>query len=247
MKPLVLVLLAMPAFCQPEFTVASMKLTEILPDKRPIVMIDPGRVNLTGLTLQMLIARAHGVKEYQVRGADSVLHERYTILATMPPDTADPVVWQMLRKLLEDRLELKLRRGQEEMPVYTLVQAKNGNKLKPAAGGPMSVRYTGGAFVGKNASMENLSNLLSGFLDRPVVDQTGVDGTYDFSLAFTPDASLGIGMMKMSKELEYSGAESHGGSIFTALQEQLGLKLDGRKMPVDVLVVESARSVPVEN
>ena len=225
-----------------------MKLTELLlADKRPIVTIDPGRVNFTGLTLQTLISRAYGVKEYQVKGPDSTLRERYSILATTAPDTPDATVWVMLRKLPEDRLELKLRRAPDEIPVYALTQAKNKTKLKTADGGPMSIRYAGGAFVGKNATMTGLANLLSGFLDRPVVDQTGADGSYDFNLFFTPDPNLGIAMSKIAKEMEYSGTESHGGSIFTAVQEELGLKLTPRKLPFDVLIVESAHKVPIEN
>ena len=247
MKPLFVLCLAIPAFAQPEFTVASMKLTEILPDKRPIINIDPGRVNLTGLTLQSLIARAYSAKEYQVRGPDPILRERYTILATMPPDAPDTIVRQMLQKLLADRLDLKLRRAQEEMSVYALIPAKSGPKLKPADGGPLSSRYVGGALVFKNAGIQHLANFLGGILDRPVIDQTGLGSFYDFNLAFAPDATLGSSMAKLSKEMEFSGAESHGGSIFTAIQEQLGLKLDGRKMPIDVLIVESARRAPVEN
>ena len=245
MKPLVVLLLAMPAYTQ-EFTVASMKLTELLPDKRPIVTIDPGRFNLSGLTLQSLIARAHGVKEYQVKGPEPTLRERYTILATMPADTAEAAVWLMLRRLLDDRLQLRLRQGREEMSVYAIVTGKSGPKLKAAAGGRMSFRYTGGAFVAANATVENLANFLGGFLDRPVVDRTGLDGAWDFTLAFTPDPALGSGMAKLAKELEFSGAASHGGSIFAAIQD-LGLKVEARKLPVDVLIVESARKVPVEN
>jgi uncharacterized protein (TIGR03435 family) len=203
-------------------------------------------VNLTGLTLQGLISKAYGVNEYQVKGPDSVLRERYTILATTPPDTADATVWVMLRKLLDDRLELKLRRGPEEISVYALTRAKE-LKLKSAAGGPMSIRYAGGAFVGKNATTTGLANFLSGFLDRPVVDLSGAEGVYDFTLAFTPDPSLGIGMSKLAKEMEYAGTELHGGSIFTAVQEQLGLKLPPRKHPLEVLTIESVRRFPVEN
>ena len=93
--------------------------------------IDPGRVNLTGLTLQTLISRVYGVKEYQIKGHDQTLRERYTILATTPPDTPEATVWVMVRKLLDDRLELKLRRSQEEIPVYALAAGKEV-KLKTA-------------------------------------------------------------------------------------------------------------------
>jgi uncharacterized protein (TIGR03435 family) len=247
MKPLLVLCLTIPAFAQPEFTVASMKSTELLPDKRPIVNIDPGRINLTGLTLQTLIGRAYSVKDYQVKGPDSVLRERYTILATMPPDTAEPVIWQMLQKLLADRLELKLRRGPEEMAVFALVPAKNGPRLKPATGGEQNVAFRGGAVQAKNTGVQSLVNLLGVMVDRPVVDASGLTGTYDFNLSFTPDAMLGPGMKKMSAEMEMSKTEGAGGSIFTALQEQLGLKLEPRKAPIEVLTVEKALKVPIEN
>ena len=247
MKPLLVLCLAIPAFAQPEFTVASLKLTEFLPDKRPIVKIDPGRINLTGLTLQALIGRAYSVKDYQVKGTDPVLRERYTILATMPPDTPEPVIWQMLQRLLADRLQLQFRRAPEEMAVYALVPAKNGSKLKPGTGGEPNVAFRGGAIQAKNTDMARFANLLGVMVDRPVVDASGLVGTYDFYLSFTPDAMLGPGMKKMRVEMELSNTEGAGGSIFTALQEQLGLKLEPREAPVEVLTVEKALKVPVEN
>lgn len=247
MKPLLLLCLAMPALCQPSFTVASVRLTETLPDKRPIVNINPGRIHLTGLTLQTLIARAYSVKEYQVKGPDAALRERYTIVATMDAGTPEPVIWQMLQTLLAERVQLKLRRAPEEMAVYALVRAKSGSKLKAVEGAAPSIQFRGGALQARGATVTALANILGAMVDRPVVDQTGLTGAYDFSLAFTPDATLGPGMQKMSLEMELSKTDSAGGSIFTALQEQLGLKLEPRKAPVEVLTVESVLKTPIEN
>lgn len=247
MKPLLVLCLAMPALCQPSFTVASVRITEMLPDKRPIVLINPGRIQLTGLTLQTLVARAYSVKDYQVKGPGPLLLERYTIAATLPPETPEPVVWQMLQTLLAERLQLKLRRAPEEMAVYALVPAKNGPKVKAVEGGTPSLRFKGGEVHARATTMTALTNVLGAMVDRPVVDQTGLTGSYDFNLAFSPDAMLGPGMQKMSVEMELTKSDAAGGSIFTALQEQLGLKLEARKAPVEVLTIESVLKTPIEN
>jgi uncharacterized protein (TIGR03435 family) len=153
----------------------------------------------------------------------------------------------MLQTLLAERLELKLRRAPEEMPVYAMVAGRNGPKLKPAAGGALAVTLRGGAFRAKNATMQNVISLLGSLLDRPVVDQTGLGGTYDFELFFSPDTNLGPAMKKLSEEMRMTNAEAHGPSIFTAVQEQLGLKLEPRRAPVEVLSVQSVLKVPTEN
>lgn len=244
MKPLLLLCLAIPAFGQPAFTVASVKPAEF---RKPSITVDPGRVTFQSVTLKTLITRAYSVKDYQVRGPEWISNSAYDVQATMPPDTPEATTWQMLQTLVKERFQVELRRAPEEMSVYALVPGKNGPKLKPGAGGEPNIAYRGGAMQAKNAGMQRLVNLLGAMVDRPVVDQTGLTGTYDFTLAFTPDATMGPGAKKMSLELEMSKTESAGGSIFTAVQEQLGLKLEPRKAPVDVLTVEKALKVPVEN
>jgi uncharacterized protein (TIGR03435 family) len=247
MKLLLCFCLSLPAICQPAFTVASMKQNEFLPGKRPIVIVNPGRITLTGLTLQTLIARAYMVKEYQVRGPAWMYSTRYNIAATMPEDTPETVVWEMLQALLAERLRLTVRRTRQELPVYAIVRAKSGPKLKPVSPGEPGVQLRGGLLNARSATMQSLANLLGTFLDRPVVDQTGLDGAYEVTLSFTPDPNLGPAMKKLSVEMELTNTEANGGSIFTAVQEQLGLKLEARKAAVEILVVESALKVPVEN
>jgi len=133
------------------------------------------------------------------------------------------------------------------MPVYAIVPAKGGPKLTPSEGGPPSLRLTGGGLTARNATVEQLGNLIGKLVDRPIVDQTELRGAYDFTLTFTPDAMLGPAMAKLSAEADANKREATGPSIFTALQEQLGLKLDPRKAPIEVLVIESALKVPTGN
>jgi uncharacterized protein (TIGR03435 family) len=244
MRLLLLLCLSISAFCQPAFTVASVKPGE---QAKPMVMVDPGRLTLNNITLQSLITRAYGVKFYQVSGPDWTANNTYSIAASMPADTPEATVWQMLQTLLTERFQLKIQHTTREMPVYAIVPAKGGPKLKPAEGGELSVHFTGGGLTAKNATLEQLGNLLGKMVDRPIVNQTELPGKYDFTLTFTPDAMLGPGMSKLSAELGASKTESTGPSIFTAFQEQLGLKLDPRKAPIEIFVVESALKVPTEN
>jgi uncharacterized protein (TIGR03435 family) len=236
------------AFCQPSFLAASLKTSDADLKSRPMIMADPGRIQYTNVTLRTMLTRAYGLKDYQVKGPDWVSNQLYSLVATMPPDTPDAAFKEMFQRLLEERFQLKLRRTSEEMPVYALIAGKGAPKLTKAEGGDVSIRTTGGAMRAKNASMWNLSNMLGGLLDRPVIDQTGIEGQYDFTLEFGPDATLGPGMRKMSMEASLSGGgeAAPGQSIFTAIQ-QLGLKLDAKKAPVEVLIVESGSKVPVEN
>ena len=108
------------------------------------------------------------------------------------------------------------------------------------------VRFTPGGIVGKNATIESLSNLIAKMLDRPLVNESGLTGAYDFLLDYAPDAGLPPGLSKADAEAAMAKGEAGGPSLFGAFQ-QLGLKLEPRKAPVQMLIVESARKVPTEN
>ena len=247
MRPLLLLCLVLPALCQPSFTVASVKPVSEAGRKMPSIVVDPGRISFSNVTLKTLVTRAYSVKDYQVSGPAWIGNEMYTLAATMPPETPPATVWQMLQSLLAERFQLKVKRASQEMAVYALTVGKGGPKLKTASAGELGTQIVAGGFRLTNARMPNLVNLLTAFLDRPVVDETGLDGAYDVALDFTPDPSLGRAMAKLSAEAAQTGKEATGASIFTAVQEQLGLKLEGRKAPVEMIVVESANKVPTEN
>jgi uncharacterized protein (TIGR03435 family) len=135
----------------------------------------------------------------------------------------------MVRKLMADRFQLKFHYEKRELPVYLLTVAKGGPKLKkgdpnePAGlgGGPGNLGAT-------NATMADLAELLAhGFLDRPVIDQTGLAGKFDLRLTWTPD--------EMQAATQSADAPP---GLFTAIQEQLGLKLVSTKAPADVIVID---------
>jgi bla regulator protein blaR1 len=252
----------------PAYEVASIK-----PDKSG----DPGfkiMNTANGLTatttLRMLIRVAYGVEDHQISGAPNwVSSDKYEIEARMDSPTADSlrklsedegglVRGRMLQALLADRFKLSLYREAKELPVYSLVIAKNGPKLqeakpgepdgdgikgpdgRPAVGGHF-FRMGRGQLNGHSLGMADVVRLLSQQLGRTVVDKTGLTGNYDFTLQWTPDESQG----PMFKGAEGGQApasapppDSSGPSIFTALQEQLGLKLESQKGPVEILVID---------
>jgi uncharacterized protein (TIGR03435 family) len=136
---------------------------------------------------------------------------------------------QMLQPLLEDRFRLKAHLETRVMPVYELVVAKGGPKLKEAtADESVKAPRLGGVAIGKIVSvaspLKDLALFLTSEVDRPVVDRTGLTGKYDFTFEYMPAAS--------------ALAESEGPSIFTVVQEQLGLKLEPVKAPMDVMVID---------
>jgi uncharacterized protein (TIGR03435 family) len=140
----------------------------------------------------------------------------------------------MLQTLLASRFKLALHRENKELSVYALVVAKNGQKLTNAKdeGGP-DIRVSDGSFIFQNVSMPDFAEKLSDLrtIDRPVVDRTGIQGVFDITLKSAASAML----------------EDDGPSVFTLIQDQLGLKLEAKKAPVEILIIDHAEKVPTEN
>ena len=248
---------------------------------------DPGMVNYGNATLKMLISQAYGVKDYQINGPDWIDSLGYDVVAKVPAGVSQDKVPQMLQALLADRFKLALHHESKTLNVYALIVGKDGSKLKetdpaelaipdhagmvdgpppPPAGGGIprgpGVRVMIGASGGRRLSghmtMEQLTNVMSNFMDRPVVDVTGLKGTYDVDLTFMPDerdqmqGKLGGAMMAPPPGASEgrpadSLSDATAGSIFNAVQEKLGLKLDPRKSPAEILVIDRAEKVPTEN
>jgi bla regulator protein blaR1 len=136
--------------------------------------------------------------------------------------------------LLAERFKLKVHRATQDGNVYALTVAKSGLKIKLAADPAAGARGgANGRLIGKR-SMPQLATLLSGILRRPVIDQTGLAGVYEFTLEWTPE--VGQTGPDATPPAPAPGAPS----IFTAVQEQLGLKLDSAKAPIELVVVDSA-------
>jgi uncharacterized protein (TIGR03435 family) len=254
---------ARPAF--DEFEVAIIKPTD--PDFRGrfIRMESTHQFVARNHGLNTLIAAAYNLNPRAISGGPAWIEsDHYDILAKAPGDVRPNLDEQMamLRKLLADRFKLTFHREQKEMSIYALTVAKGGSKVtgskvtgsklkesamspddSPVGPPPLIFVVTPPAvrLPGRYATMAELASVFQrGMLDRPVVDQTGLLGRYDFDLEFTPDESQFGGVLGRPP----SDAPLPG--LFAALQQQLGLKLEATKGPVDVLVVDRAER-PSEN
>jgi uncharacterized protein (TIGR03435 family) len=196
-------------------------------------------------TLNDLIVFAYDVQVKQiVGGPDWVVKEKFDIAAT-PDAEGQPSPQQfktMVQKLLADRFNLTLHHEMRELPAFVLTAAKNGVKLKKNESGDpgpgnLSMRLTKGGMMltSKNATMAEFASVLQeAVVDRPVVNRTELTGRFDFQFTFAPDGSQ-FGGMRLPPQNDEEAAPS----LFTAIQE-LGLRLDAVKTPVDVLVIDRA-------
>jgi uncharacterized protein (TIGR03435 family) len=201
-----------------------------------------GRFTASGVTLKALIQRAWNVKSFQVTGGPAwVNSERYDVnaKAALEGNISGAQLMPMIQALLIERFHLKIHRETRELPIYSLVVWKSGPKLQPttAAAGPTWSK-TPGVLTGQKISMDMFAtDLLEAELDRVVTDHTGIKGEFDVKLTWTP--------VDVNDPNSASTAPA-GPSLFTAIQEQLGLKLESTRGPVEVLVIESAEK-PSEN
>jgi uncharacterized protein (TIGR03435 family) len=192
---------------------------------------------------------------------DSLVEE----LQKLPPDQRAEQIRLRVQSLLADRFKLTFHREAKELPVYALVVAKNGPKIQEAKPGdsyPNGVkgldgrahgglmRMGRGQLTGQAIPLASLAMMLSQQLGRTVLDKTGLKGKYDFTLQWTPDQTQGAMLMGPEGGRPATDnpppPESSGPSIFTAIQEQLGLKLESQKGPVEILVIDHVEK-PSEN
>ncbi|HXS97048.1 MAG TPA: TIGR03435 family protein [Candidatus Limnocylindrales bacterium] len=213
------------------FDAASVK--PALPDeKRSSMRVTAGRLTLTNVTLKSILTRAYDLADYQIAGPDWIDSERFEIVATMPAETPMQRVQEMLRTLLTERFNMAVHREPREMNVYGLVVGKKGIRMKEVAWGPGQRNNSSGKFIGRSIDMPGLADWLSHVADRPVIDMTGLKAHYDIDLAWTP---------------EKSATDPEARTIYEAIEEQLGLRLEQRKAPVEVLVIDRAEKTPIAN
>jgi uncharacterized protein (TIGR03435 family) len=209
------------------------------------VSISGSRVTVSAHSLLALITYAYELEPYQVvRGPKWLESDHFDIAARAEGEVTPtrPQVRLMLQQLLATRFQLKSHRETKQLPVFGLVVAKNGPKLRASAPDAESSFRIGGrgqvtVVTVTKGSVDQLAKQLCGTgLGRPVLDRTGLKGPFDFRLLWSRDQSLD------GPELEpASTAPGRPPTIFTALQEQLGLKLESQKGPVEVLVIDSAK------
>jgi uncharacterized protein (TIGR03435 family) len=251
-----------------QFEVASVKLNNsgITTMKFPVPA--EGRFKATNFPLKALIAYAYGVLGTQIYGAPAwTTSERFDVDARATGSNITREQYpQMLRSLLEERFKLNVHRETRDLPAYELLLTKTGSRLKAAdpracqpagANGDQNGRkgadVTCGAFFtgqssldGRSMSMRGFCNALGIVIGRPVADHTGLSGSFDIHLEFDPQGvDLGNGSSGLSSEVDKS--DSTQPSIFSALQQQLGLKLQSHKEPTEVLVVDHLERLPTAN
>ena len=220
----------------PAFDVSSIKPNTAGPETP--VRFEPlpgGRLTTTNTTLRMVAAWAHGVQFFQmVGGPDWVDSARFDISAKVDGNPTTTEMRVMLRELLKDRFKLTVSTGSREMSVYALTVARPGVvQLKPSmidctgtptvGAGSCEFSYQLGNVHARGMRIATLAETLGGVTGRVVVDRTGLKTPLDFDLTWTPQR-----------------VDPSAPSIFTAVEEQLGLKLEATKAPVDVLVIERA-------
>jgi len=211
---------------------------------------ETGRLTITNIPLRTCVKAAYQVQDYQLIGGPGWPEtERYDIVAKAESPVGDDQLMRMLQSLLAERFKLALHRETKELPGYALVMGKNGPQLHEVElAGKGWVRNGVGRLNGQEVSMARLAEGLSGRLGWPVLDQTGLKGVFDLKLEWTPDPALArnAGEGKESAAVE-SGSDASGPSIFTALQEQLGLRLEARKVPAEILVIDHIERKVTDN
>jgi uncharacterized protein (TIGR03435 family) len=215
------------ATAPPEFEVASIKPVPPSVGEMRVSMIGGlGRINYTNVTVRGLIRKAYGLKIYPPStGPDALSTDRYDIVAKASGDASEEQTMRMLQALLAARFKLVLHHETKELRVYALVPGKNSAKIHEVqddGSAPEIGSAEGHQIRGHHISMKILAEALQGFIGDPVLDTTGLTGLFDLSLDFTLDESL----------------SATGTSVFEAVQQQLGLKLEARKGPVEVVVID---------
>jgi uncharacterized protein (TIGR03435 family) len=226
---------------QPAFDVASIKPHQTEPNSENRQRIDsaPGSLTMRNVNLRDCIKWAYGVKDYQIAGPSSLDSEKYDISAKAAGRASLTAMKEMLQVLLRDRFHMQFHRASKEMQFYELVVAKSGPKLHNAdPSGNTDMRGRDGSFQFRNTSMQQFAEDLAALtaVARPVLDRTGIPGNFDFDLNFGS-----------AFEMKTALNGGDGPSIFTLLQEQLGLQLKSGKGPIEQLVVDSADRIPGEN
>jgi uncharacterized protein (TIGR03435 family) len=242
-----MILTALAAFSQPpaaRFEVASVKKAESggPPGDIPRNMdTSPGHFAMRNVPMRYMMEWAFNLQDYELVGPDWIKgEERYDIYAHAAGPATDDEMRPMLQALLLERFQMKVHRETREMAAYLLLPGKGPAKVKESAADsqPGLASNQEGGVLFRHFGISRLTFLLTRRMDHPVLDQTGLKGIYDYTL-------------DLSGLSEFSGPpnpDPNGISIFAAIQQDLGLKLELHKQqPIDVLVIDAANKVPTAN
>jgi len=211
----------------PEFDVASIKLSTAAPGAGSGIDTDIGKIHAHNVTLKRCIRGAYDIPEPRILGGPKwVDEERYDIDAKAPGPAGEHALMAMLQQLLAERFRLAFHRETRPLPGYAIVVGKNGLLARPSqANGASRSNSSLRSIEAVGCSMACLAMKVSEVLQVPVADATGVEGRFDFKMEWVPD------------DLQTA--------VGTALEEQLGLKLEGRKVPTEVIVIDRAEKATI--
>ncbi len=246
-------LLASLCWAQDTFEVVSIKPVAATDNRVMIRMAPGGRFTANGASVRMLIGMAYEVRDFQVSGGPSWIgDDRFEINAKADTDQ-DRIPQEQFRKMLKnmltERFGLKVHEEEKEGSVYHLVQSKSGVKMpenKDSGQGNRMFRIGRGQINANGIPMPELARSLSQMLGRNVIDKTGLTANYDVELQWTPEPGQGAMFGGPPPPGGAPPVDTSGPTIYTALEEKLGLKLESAKGPVKVLVIDSV-SKPSEN
>jgi uncharacterized protein (TIGR03435 family) len=233
------------------FDVATVKPVEVgLPAGRMFKMEGEHRWTATNFTLENLIALAYDLNPRTISGGPTWMDEQKFVVGAVTPGDVKPTraeQMQMLRALLVERFRLKFHREDREYSIYELTVAKGGPKLKATATPDAEPQLVGVVHPdrievpARNVSMDDFVAMLQrATLDRPTVNKTRLAGRYDFNLVFAQDETVYGGALPKAPE------DANSPPLFTAVQEQLGLRLTPTKGMVSAMVVDSAERPGVD-
>ncbi|HVW84979.1 MAG TPA: TIGR03435 family protein [Bryobacteraceae bacterium] len=198
-----------------------------------------GRLTVENATLRRLIGAAWEINEERIQGPGWLDSDRFDAVAKSPDGVPDSEFGPMLQTLLKDRFGLVLHPETREVPAWVLVVGKGGPKIHAfdPAHPPVPPANVGQSVIVGVGTMAQLAGMLENPSGRPVVDKTGLEGRFSYVLSY----------MRLSSQPAGNLVSDAAPDLFTAIREQLGLRLDSRKEPVEFLVVDRAGRAPAEN
>jgi uncharacterized protein (TIGR03435 family) len=234
----------------PAFDVASVKVSQPGTGggrgRRDNIQVSPGSVTMRSVSLRSCIRWAYHVTEFQVAGPDSLDSERYEIAGKAAAPATEDQLRLMMQALLQERFKLALHRQTKELAAYVLVVGKNGPKIqetKTEGESSIDINQRQLSVSVQRAPVSQLIDMMSNILRAPVVDMTGLTGRYDITLNV---AKYAADMAAQGRSMDSAPADPQA-LISMILQEEFGLKLEARKMPLELVIVDHIEKAPVEN
>jgi uncharacterized protein (TIGR03435 family) len=224
----------------PAFEVATVKVNRSGSGGSNAPRLTNGRLWAENATLKQSLEVAYDLNALQISGPDWLDSDRFDLAANAPQGVPDSDLMPMLQSLLKERFQLTAHRESKEMPAYDLIVAKGGLKISvfdPSHIPPTPPRNGAASMIIGAMTMSQLARTLTPPAGRPVVDKTGLEGRYFCAVTFSP----------LAAQVSSNAADAAPLDIFAAVQQQLGLKLEPKKEPLEVLVVDHAERTPREN